>query len=125
VSVRIAVSGGELSKRFPLIRRFLRVESSGWVESDFLGFFRLEDTLSPADRAAANEQWADFYEWLLEQRADELAGDRIKRHLVAKWTDSMAYCCRRSAAWARGENPGEWISQHIRRPDLDAEGHAA
>ncbi len=27
-----------------------------------------------------------------------------------------------SAAWARGENPGEWVSQGERRPDLRAEG---
>ncbi|MPZ83106.1 MAG: hypothetical protein GEV28_23020 [Actinophytocola sp.] len=77
--------------------------------------------MSPVERAAAYEEWADFYEWCLEQRAAELAGDRVKRHLVAEWTDSMTYCCRRSAAWARGEDPGEWVPQSQRRPDLHAE----
>ena len=60
----------------------------------------------------------------MEQRAEELAADRTLRHLVMEWTDSMVYCCRRSAAYARGEHPGEWIAQHVRRPDLDAEGRA-
>lgn len=80
--------------------------------------------MSPAERAAAYEEWADFYEWHLTQREQELAGDRRKRHLVEKWTDSMAYSCRRSAAWARGENPGSWVSQRERRPDLHAESQA-
>jgi hypothetical protein len=66
----------------------------------------------------AFEEWADFYDYCLEQRADELAVNPCLRSLVAKWTDSMAYCCRRSAAWARGEHPGAWIPQCERRPDL-------
>jgi hypothetical protein len=36
----------------------------------------------------------------------------------------MAYSCRRSAAFARGENPGVWIPLSKRRPDLDAEKQA-
>jgi hypothetical protein len=66
----------------------------------------------------------DFYEWRLEQRADDLADDRVRRYLTAKWTDSMAYCRRRMAAFARGEDPGEWVLQSRRRPDLDAEDRA-
>ena len=42
----------------------------------------------------------------------------LMRRLVEEWTDSMAYCCRRSAARARGEDPGEWVPQWKRRPDL-------
>lgn len=113
------------SNRWPHIGRFLRVDgSTGWVDGDFVSFWCTEDTLSPAKQAAANEEWADFYEWQLAQRAAELAGDRIKRHIVAEWTDSMAYSCRRCAAVARGEDPGEWVSQSVRRPDLEAEGRA-
>jgi hypothetical protein len=53
-----------------------------------------------------------------------LATDRVKRHLVAEWTDSMAYSCRRSAALARGEDPEPYMPLSIRRPDLDAERRA-
>jgi hypothetical protein len=60
----------------------------------------------------------------LVQREPELGGDRRKRHVVAKWTDSMVYSCRRSAAWARGEDPGECVPQAQRRPDLYAESQA-
>jgi hypothetical protein len=77
--------------------------------------------MAPAECAVSYEEWADFYEWRLEQRAEELAADRAKRHLVAEWTESMAYSCRRSAAFARGENPGEWTPLSTRRPDLDTE----
>lgn len=72
--------------------------------------------------AAAHEEWADFFEWRLEQQADELADDPVERHLMARWTDSMAYCCRRLATFARGGDPGEAVPQHVRRPDLGAEG---
>lgn len=114
----------EVLNQWPHVRRFLRVDSSGQVEDDHFWWWRVEETLTPAERAAANEEWADFYEWRFAQQADTLAGDRLRRHLVAKWTDSMAYCCRRLAAHARGEDPGDWINQHQRRPDLDAESQA-
>lgn len=114
----------EVLNQWPHIKKFLRVDSSGRVEDDHFWWWGVEDTLTPAERAAANEEWADFYEWRLAQQASELAGDRIRRHLVATWTDSMAYCCRRLAAYARGEDPGDWINQHHRRPDLDAESQA-
>jgi hypothetical protein len=80
--------------------------------------------LGPGERVAAYEEWADFWEWRLAQREPELTSDRRKRHLVAKWTDSMIYSCRRSAAFARGEDPGEWVPQSQRRPDLHAENRA-
>jgi hypothetical protein len=111
----------QISKQWPHIARFLHVEPSGWVEDDHLGFSNTEDRLPPAERAAAFEEWADFYEWQLVQRAAELATDRVKRHLVTEWTDSMAYSCRRSAAFARGEHPGPWVSLSVRRPDLAEE----
>lgn len=53
-----------------------------------------------------------------------MASDRVRRHLVAEWTDSMAYSCRRIAAFARGENPGAWVPLSTRRPDLAAEQQA-
>jgi hypothetical protein len=49
-----------------------------------------------------------------------LASDRGKRNIVEKWTDDVAYCARRCAAYARGEDPGEWVPLWERRPDLDA-----
>lgn len=116
--------GREIVCRWPHIERFLRVESPGWVESDFHWWLRAAGTLSQNERAAAHEEWADFFEWRLEQRAAELANDRTLRHLVTEWTDSMAYCSRRLAAVARGADPGEWIPQHARRPELEAERRA-
>lgn len=113
-------SPADVLSPWPHIQRFLQVESSSWVEDTFHQWLWNQDTLSPAERAAANDEWADFFEWRLAQQAAELAGDRLKQYLVAKWTDSMAYCCRRSAAYARGEDPGDWIPQHLRSPDLDS-----
>ncbi|MGQ0837077.1 hypothetical protein [Actinokineospora sp.] len=99
--------------------------SADWVEGNFHGWvFCVRDALSPADRAAAYEQWADFYQWRLVLRAQELAGDRVKRHVVAVWTEEMTNCCRRCAAYERGEDPGEWVPLWERRPDLDVAGRA-
>jgi hypothetical protein len=118
-------SGGDVSNRWPRIQRFLRVDSTGGLDDDFPGWSSwVERKLSPGERAAAYEEWADFWEWRLAQREPELAGNRRKHHLVAKWTDSMAYSCRRSAARARGENPGKCVPQSERRPDLYAESQA-
>ena len=64
VSVSVTVSGGEVSKRWPHIRRFLHVEPSGWVEDTFVWWSGIERTLSPAERAAGNMEWAEFYEFL-------------------------------------------------------------
>jgi hypothetical protein len=71
--------------------------------------------------AEAHEEWADFFEWQLQRQTAELVAKPIERHLLAVWTGSMAYCHRRLAAFARGEDPGECVPQHVRRPDLDAE----
>lgn len=114
----------ETLARWPHINRFLWVDSSGRVEDDFPRWLRLEATASPAERAAANDEWADFFEWRLEHRAHELANDQAGRRLAAKWTDSIAYSCRRLAMMARGDDPGEPVPQHVRRPDLDGTGRA-
>jgi hypothetical protein len=64
----------EISNRWPHLGGFLRVDNStGWVDADYPRFWRFEDRLAPAERAAALDEWADFYEWQLAQRADELA----------------------------------------------------
>lgn len=107
----------EVSNRWPHIERFLRTDCpTGWVDDEYHRWhFANEEAILPcAEVAAALDEWADFYEWRLEQRADELASDRTKRHIVEVWTDSMVYCCQRWAARARGEDPGEWISPHGR-----------
>jgi len=96
----------------------------GRVDDDLSGWSWRAEELSQEERAAGYQEWADFYEWRLKQRSTELAGDRGKRHLVEQWTDSMAYCCRRLAIQARGDDPGEWVSRSERRPDLDAEREA-
>ncbi len=111
----------QFSNQWPRIGRFLQDDNStGWVDDDYLTFSYFEDRLAPAERAAAYEEWADFYEWRL-QRSAESSTDRVRRHLMAEWTDSMAYSCRRSAAFARGDNPGPWVPLPTRRPDLAAE----
>jgi len=106
----------QLRDRWPHIARFLRVHESGSVDADFhVWDWRVDDR---AERAAGYEEWAAFFEWRLLQRAEELAGDPHTRRLVETWTDSMIYSLRRSAAFARGEDPGEAIPQDVRRPDL-------
>ena len=108
-----------VEQRWPHISRLLRVDSAGTIEGDFISWaLRVMATLSPAELAASYEEWADFFEYRLTQRADELANDPNLRYLVEHWTEDMAYLCRRAAVWARGEDPGEWIPQHKRRPDL-------
>jgi hypothetical protein len=118
----MAVFGDEVLTRWPHIRRWLWVEPSGWVEYDYLSwsFVHRGVDLPNVELAAAYEEWADFHEWRLVQRADELAEDEGKRGLVAEWTESMAYCLRRCAAKARGEDPGPPVPQWERRPDLAA-----
>jgi len=116
---RISRTGGRISGGF------LRVnDSTDSVDGDYPRFWHVEDRLEPADRAASYEEWADFYKWQLARRADELAADHVKRHLVAEWTEGMAYSCRRSAAFPRGEDPGESTPLSVRRPDLAAERRA-
>jgi len=122
----MAGGGDGIVGRWPHIRRYLRVDETGWVEHDMHCWHVAAKRLGLpcAKVAAACEEWADFFEWRLAQRAEELAGDRLTRHLVAEWTAEMAYCSRRCAAFARGEDPGEPVPLRVRRPDLYAEGQA-
>jgi hypothetical protein len=107
------------------IARYLEIDATGYVQSHYHRWdLWVRDTLSSAELAASPEEWADFFEWQLEVRADELARDRIQRHVVHKWTDEMAYACRRAVAIARGEDPGPWVRLPERRPDLEATGRA-
>ncbi|MGQ0841857.1 hypothetical protein [Actinokineospora sp.] len=119
---RITMTGGEISNRWPHIARYLRVDSTGWVDDDYLRWYFANERVSLpcVDVAAAYEEWADFYECRLEHRIDELAVDHRKRTLVACWTEDMTYCIRRCAAYARGEDPGEPVPMSVRRPDLEA-----
>lgn len=118
------MSAQEFFDRWSHIARFLRFDAAtGRVRDEFLAYCCVEDQLSPAEQAVALDEWADFYEWRQAQRTDDPATDRVTRHLVAEWTDSMAYLCRRRATIARGEDPGAWQPQSERRPDLDTERH--
>jgi hypothetical protein len=110
----------DVKKRWPHIARFLTVDDASDVGYDFLRFCCVENTLGQAEKAAANEEWADYFEYRLAQRREELDRDHVKRHLVEEWTDSMVYLSRRCACHARGEDPGPWVPQWERRPDLDA-----
>lgn len=74
--------------------------------------------LKPAELAAALDEWADCFEHSSAQRVHELTGNPSLRRLAERWTDSMAYSCRRLACLHRGEDPGQAIPQHERRPDL-------
>ena len=96
----------DVQKRWPHIARFLTVDDASDVGYDFVRFCCVENTLGQTEMAAANEEWADYFEYRLAQRAEELDRDHVKRHLVEEWTDSMVYLSRRCACHARGEDPG-------------------
>lgn len=106
--------------RWPRIQNALTVSESGYVDCDYLLIVRRMDYchMQAAERAETWEEMAAFYEWRLKHRADEMASDPTTRHQVAIWTDSMCYSLRRSAAYARGIDPGPVIMQSLRRPDL-------
>ncbi|ALG13618.1 hypothetical protein AOZ06_48215 [Kibdelosporangium phytohabitans] len=113
----------ELSKRWPNIRPWLRVNpETETINDEYHQWFFAKSFAQPPrpELAAAYDEWADFYEFQLEQRADELARDEHKRGLVEDWTEEMTYTARRCAAEARGEDPGDWVPQRQRRPDLYA-----
>jgi hypothetical protein len=114
---------GELRKRWPRLGFALSVGTSGYVHADyFLIVGRMDHRrVQGVERAEAWEELAALYEWRFEQRAGELANDPALRYLVATWTDSMCYSLRRSAAFARGEDPGPVIPQPERIPQVYAE----
>lgn len=124
VEINRAPGASILAKKFPRIARYLEVRPDGWIESRDHWWEWNKDALSPAEQAAGFDEWADFYAWHLAQRADELACDRVLRRIVERWTDSMIYLSRRRAAYARGEDTGEWVPSWVRRPDLATEQHA-
>jgi hypothetical protein len=109
-----------VAQRWPHISRYLQVAQSGEIEDDYLSWHLANNrvNLPSVEAAAALTEWADFYEFQCARRTAELADDHHERRLVEEWTESMAYCCRRAAARARGEDPGEWVPQWKRRPDL-------
>jgi hypothetical protein len=104
VSVRIAVPGPEISNRWPHIGRFPRVDSAGGADGEFHGWeWWVRDTLRPADRAAAAyEEWAEFYEWRLEQCPDLEA---VSRAIVAEILADLD----------RHLQPVEALSQYLRK----------
>lgn len=106
----------ELSERWPLIGWWVTVERSGWVdgnESAWSGGAEIRG-LTVDEISAGYEQWAQFYEWRRDRRTAEHGWD----YFSEVWTDSYAYVLRRLSVLARGDDPGPWIDQHERRPDI-------
>ena len=97
----------EVVNQWPRIARFLNVESTGWISARFHVW---DFWTTPAEQAATYEEWADFYAWRLKSTDDPL-----QRRGLERWTDDMVYVCRLCAAYARGEDPGEWIPSWQRR----------
>ncbi|AOS61957.1 hypothetical protein [Actinoalloteichus hymeniacidonis] len=121
------VSMEQASGRWPTIRRYLLAKPRiAKITNPFLDWHcaNASTTLPNEQIADALTEWADYFEWDLQQRTDELVADPARQHFLENWTDSMAYCCRRWAAWARGEDPGKPIPLHERRPDLARRGNA-
>lgn len=106
----------ELAERWPLIGWWLTVDRIGWVDGNDLAWSdgAKGRGLTEDELAAGYEQWVQFYEWHLAQRTDEDGWDYVR----SVWTDSYAYILRRQATKARGEDPGPWIDQWTRSPDL-------
>lgn len=103
--------------RWPRIQYALTVRASGYVDCDYCLVVRRMDHHGLA-QAETWEELAEFYEWRLTTRAGEMAKNPGLRFLLETWTDNMCYSLRRSAALARGEDPGPAITQSQRRPDL-------
>jgi hypothetical protein len=108
--------------RWPRLQYALTTLESGYVDCDYFLIVRRMDQhdVTGVERAETWEELVRFYEWRLTTRADEMAKDPSLRYLLATWTDSMCYALRRSAALARGEDPGPVVTQAQRRPDLFA-----
>ena len=130
MSVEIESGSGSLimAERWPLIGRYLDGPPTGWVSARFHWWdWWNRDRLGPADLAAAYEEWADFYQWRLAQRADELATDPSLRRILERDTDDLVYLFHWCAAHARGEDPGPWLHSWERRSTVahdyaDADG---
>lgn len=102
------------SGRWPRIARYLPKGRDN-VGAAFLRWIcDLDGSSGPEESAACYEEWAAYFEWDLARRTTELAGDPSRLHLLTRWTDSMAYCCRRSATREQGGDPGEWVPRHVR-----------
>src|SRR2546422_858938 len=113
MSVGIEPDSGSLimAERWPLIVRCLDRSPTGWVSARLHDWdWRNWRKLSPAALAAAYEQWADFHQWRLAQRAAELATNPSLHHILERDTDDLVYLFRRCAAQARGEDPGPWLN---------------
>jgi hypothetical protein len=102
----------EIAQRWPHIKRYVWVNNSDVCVDDYRRWFCVHESTPPPcpELALAYEEWADYFEWRLTRRADELAADPGKRRVVENWTDSIAYSCRRLAVYARGGDPGERLS---------------
>lgn len=108
--------------RWPRIQHALTIRDSGGVDCDYclvIGHMDRHE-VHGAERARTCEELAEFYEWRLTTRAGEMAEAPRLRFLLETWTDSMCYALRRSAAYARGDDPGPAVEQSQRRPDLFA-----
>lgn len=116
----------ELAEQWPRIHFALTVCPSGYVDADyFLIRSRLDHRdVRGAERAETWEELAAFYEWRLTRRADDMANDPSLRYLLMTWTDSMSCSLRRSAAYARGDDPGPVIPQSRRIPEVYADLHS-
>jgi hypothetical protein len=105
----------KLRRRWPLIARWVEVDPSGWVASGYMWWCAAKrDGLDGAELATCLEQWAHFYEWRRDGETAEHGWDYTRE----VWTDGICYVLRRSAAEARGQDPGPWVEQWERRPDI-------
>src|SRR5256885_12453297 len=109
MSVGIEPGSGSLimTERWPRIARYLDGPPTGWVRARLHCWdWWNRDSLSPADLAAAYEEWADFFQWRLAQRAGELATNPALRRILERDADDLVYACRRGGGNARGGEPG-------------------
>lgn len=113
-----------IAHRWPHIAPYLLIDrATGEIEDYYFHWhFANEAVEYPNEEAAAAlEEWADYNAWRLEKRLPALANDRSGRCFSERLADEIIYSHKREAAVARGEDPGERIPQHVRRPELYAE----
>lgn len=92
---------GDLEKQWPRIGLYLEVQESGWIKDRLLMWLHHEVKMSPEDRVAGYDEWADYFEWQLTLRTEELAADPAKRRFVEHGNAEMVARCRQAAARAR------------------------